>query len=468
MGGGLSVAFLNFVKMYLLHLNEVAGHSDPLLFQAICSGSLIAGFFSMALIVRLKGPLSSQPRVTSLTFLGCAFGAMLLLAPGSAASTTVPAVILCGFASGAACIAWWERYAACARSDAYYLLAGSALVGSVVDAGLFASSFLWSAAPPLLLVGVSFASLCLYRKTSRVCSGDRTEAAIARQQKPYLIPGSIVGALVGFLFVFGFMAGVSGSFMSRAASDVLCVGPEFVGTALASMVLLILVRQLIHVSEATITASDCSVAFLVVGMLLLPWAVGGIPFASNVLFVAGFNVFLLFMATVYFEISWKVPELFSIVAAQGLAVSQLASCAGFAVATVLAQHVEGFLGSAGLAAATALSFTLLYTTRLTLLNNHQMLTLWGLLSFDEDKVERSRRAPFEELLGKLGDEYGLTDREREVFSMLARGYRVAQIQDAFTISYSTVRTHINHIYTKMGIHTYNDLSKLIAEAKQRL
>lgn len=45
----------------------------------------------------------------------------------------------------------------------------------------------------------------------------------------------------------------------------------------------------------------------------------------------------------------------------------------------------------------------------------------------------------------------LTPREQEVLVFVAQGLENQQIADALFIEKSTVRTHLNHIYAKVGI-----------------
>ncbi|MGH8917730.1 MAG: HD domain-containing phosphohydrolase, partial [Actinomycetes bacterium] len=48
---------------------------------------------------------------------------------------------------------------------------------------------------------------------------------------------------------------------------------------------------------------------------------------------------------------------------------------------------------------------------------------------------------------------GLTDREREVLALVARGQSIRQIGQTLTISPKTADAHIQHIYTKLGVTT---------------
>lgn len=61
-----------------------------------------------------------------------------------------------------------------------------------------------------------------------------------------------------------------------------------------------------------------------------------------------------------------------------------------------------------------------------------------------------------------GRQAGLTDREIEIMAMLCRGRTKGFIAEALSISENTVRTHTRHLYTKLGIHSRQDLLTLVA------
>jgi DNA-binding CsgD family transcriptional regulator len=58
--------------------------------------------------------------------------------------------------------------------------------------------------------------------------------------------------------------------------------------------------------------------------------------------------------------------------------------------------------------------------------------------------------------------HGLTRREAEIFALLAQGRSVPYIQTVLTLSEGTVRTHVSHIYSKLGVHTKQELIDLLA------
>ena len=62
---------------------------------------------------------------------------------------------------------------------------------------------------------------------------------------------------------------------------------------------------------------------------------------------------------------------------------------------------------------------------------------------------------------ELAGRYGLSPRETEVFVLLAQGRTRAFIQDELVLSGSTVKTHVSHIYAKMGVHDRQEMMDLI-------
>lgn len=52
-----------------------------------------------------------------------------------------------------------------------------------------------------------------------------------------------------------------------------------------------------------------------------------------------------------------------------------------------------------------------------------------------------------------GNGFALTERERQVLELLAEGLTPAQVADELVISASTVGTHIEHVYAKLGART---------------
>ena len=61
------------------------------------------------------------------------------------------------------------------------------------------------------------------------------------------------------------------------------------------------------------------------------------------------------------------------------------------------------------------------------------------------------------------EKMGLTAREMEVVRLIAQGHSNTEIATALYVSDATVKTHINHIFSKLGAR---DRSQVIVKARQ--
>lgn len=100
-------------------------------------------------------------------------------------------------------------------------------------------------------------------------------------------------------------------------------------------------------------------------------------------------------------------------------------------------------------------------------------TFWGRLPAVGGRADRAGEGlaqpgvrRFDEAVTSLAGEAGLTVREREIFRLLARNYRLTQVRDELGISYSTVKTHTEHIYAKFGVHSQVELSERVEARRE--
>lgn len=80
------------------------------------------------------------------------------------------------------------------------------------------------------------------------------------------------------------------------------------------------------------------------------------------------------------------------------------------------------------------------------------------------QLETSPETPAEAIARRcdeLAEGFGLTEREREIFAMLARGRNARFIMEEFVLSRNTVKSHIKHIYAKLGVHSQQELINLV-------
>lgn len=69
----------------------------------------------------------------------------------------------------------------------------------------------------------------------------------------------------------------------------------------------------------------------------------------------------------------------------------------------------------------------------------------------------AEKRPWKALMETMASEYGLTDRESEVFIRLAKGRGSQSISDELVVSLYTTRAHTRNIYTKLDVHSRKEL-----------
>ena len=79
-------------------------------------------------------------------------------------------------------------------------------------------------------------------------------------------------------------------------------------------------------------------------------------------------------------------------------------------------------------------------------------------------VALQAKIPFLKRCTLIGECYGLTKREVDVFRLLAAGHNSARIQEELMISAGTVNTHGHHVFQKMGVHCQQEVTGLFEKA----
>lgn len=91
-------------------------------------------------------------------------------------------------------------------------------------------------------------------------------------------------------------------------------------------------------------------------------------------------------------------------------------------------------------------------------STHNLRTGWGMVRPGESEQGTSR---LETCCGMIAQEYGLTTREKEVFSYLAQGFPRKFICEKLVVADGTVKAHTRNIYQKLDIHSRQDAMKLV-------
>lgn len=93
-------------------------------------------------------------------------------------------------------------------------------------------------------------------------------------------------------------------------------------------------------------------------------------------------------------------------------------------------------------------------------------------STEKDRQEESKqtleKGSFTRRCEEIAKQYVLSRRETEVLFLLAKGHNAGFIQNKLCVSKSTAKTHINHIYKKLDIHTQQELLNMVEDRKRGL
>lgn len=74
-----------------------------------------------------------------------------------------------------------------------------------------------------------------------------------------------------------------------------------------------------------------------------------------------------------------------------------------------------------------------------------------------------RKQRFQDRCRAVIERYGLAEREGEIMIMFAKGRNLPYVQEELCLSKSTVSTHRQHIYQKLGVHSAQEMIDLIQE-----
>lgn len=88
-------------------------------------------------------------------------------------------------------------------------------------------------------------------------------------------------------------------------------------------------------------------------------------------------------------------------------------------------------------------------------------TVGEVLKSGDQHADASRANTFRQRCDRVVEKYKLTPRETEVFYLLAKGRNAEYISQQLVVSSATVKSHIYHIYRKLGINSQQHLMTIV-------
>lgn len=98
---------------------------------------------------------------------------------------------------------------------------------------------------------------------------------------------------------------------------------------------------------------------------------------------------------------------------------------------------------------------------------YDTLTVRSALDEPSDHKSGRARRPWKHTIEALSKEHGLTKREIDVFSLLAKGLNAESIAEKLIISEKTVKVHTYHVYQKLGVSSRQELIAYVDECHSK-
>lgn len=84
---------------------------------------------------------------------------------------------------------------------------------------------------------------------------------------------------------------------------------------------------------------------------------------------------------------------------------------------------------------------------------------------EEGPSEQHQAGAWARRCHEIADLYKLSPRERDVLFLLAKGRTIDYVAGDLGISFNTAKSHIRHVYVKIGVHTRQELLDLIEQGR---
>ena len=371
-----------------------------------------------------------------------------------------------GLGMGAIILLWAEDYASDLQKRGYVWVAGSiALSFPLYLVAVELSDWMRIIAVAILpLISCALLKPCKdlsvpVKSERRIISRNANEeGSLADTVRVMGFPCNVAFWFAAFGFVFGIMQNFSDP---QPLLDSVLMDFQQGGRALAAVIFFV---GLCVFSWKPHTAYRLSTSLVLVGLVLVP------IFGSNGGFAAGF---IAHMAYGFFEcMTWAIVfetmRVRKTDAGATVGAARLLSAAGLLIGTLLVVIArDGFTANTlQMQSILSSSVCILVIATMMILDTHSDNNVWAMMKARAASDAHSREAEtdggFRRAVMTIGQAHGLTDRETDIFLLLAQGRTSPYISSELLIGVNTVNTHKRRIYQKLGIHTKQELIDKVA------
>ena len=425
--------------------------------QTLARVASIIAFVSVTWLSRSGFSLVARPGALWCSAIATAVGAMLLysspalggiVGPDATSALALVGVLLCVGGYSVTFLAWLEMLAGMSMDYAvlYYigarlLSAGMRSTFSILPDEMIEAS---------MMVMPFLSTLCLQH--GRASSKDVPYAQGELIYPRWRVPWRPIALLTTFEFVLNLVTGVSGSGISVS----------IIGSLLGCAFVLGIV--LLRFKRFDLKATHYLALPLLLASMMCVMLGGGFSTPGAALGFAAHDVFLAFVFALLFDISFRrgVNPLWV------FGLTQAFVTGGILASYVLRERavMGGFVD-----VAIAVSVVGVTVAFMVFLTDRDYSNAWGIRIAGEpdgdDPVienEPDDDQRLEQRCAVVARQYDLTRREEEVLLMRLRGSTHRDLEEQLVISNNTVKSHIRHIYRKMGVTDLDEARELVERA----
>ena len=411
--------------------------------------ALAVAMVAFGFIARSKPAFVESPAAGYVAAVAGAFGAAALLLSSVTPALDAleyPATIACSCVLGWLYLQWGAFYTGVNLRMAIGCLFIGNIAASVLKCAAHFSPFPLMCA---ITMALPVASVLLCRMALiDAPAGGRADVRFESHNLRGLWKVAVAAAVLSY--VTAFLVGTSFGNQSAAAADVFLLGRAF--EVLISGVVLAVV---IGANRAFNFAQLWRIVLAVLALDVLSQAL--LPQVTVIRCVesSAWDLLVLFTWLTVVDIARHAKADHNVVIGVGWAVY----AASFAAGSV---HSSWFSsGSFGIALTTLLMFALAMVGTFFLeVRDQDTKWIFAELSGERVSAPQDHRS-IDERCDAIGTERGLTPRELEVMKMLCKGRTKSYIAETLYLTENTVRSHTKHIYTKLDVHSKQELMDLV-------
>ena len=426
-------------------------------------GTSVPGVEALALLLmslfadRASGPKGRRAMLLGACILGplstlaIAFGSQL----DGTAWLTVSLSGMAGLGIVAACMNWlWGTlYSTMDLNRATVYMSGSVALGACVYLGV---TYMQSGAALVVASLLPVVSASMVLLASRGHRSSPAESRRDRRPTPTFLWRLLLAVAI-YAAVFGVLQGITAvkdAQVFDVSNRYRLLGSGLVGLSIAVGTLTLARTRRISRTYRMVLPT------MVAGLLLLPFLGGDRRAFAGVLVAVGFQCFDIVTWLASFDVARRLGLSPVKVFGFGRAANAGGVCVGGLVMLAVGSAVT-MSQSVMTALALAAVFLLVVTSTLVLDES--------VLFSGKDTAARPEplaggegySGSWRQRCERVANDHGLTPREQEVMILLAKGRDAEYIQNALVISNHTVKTHRCHIYSKLDIHSQQELLDLI-------